>query len=100
MTETLTGRYFFPGSSRCVPARAMLKDDALRIEETQGSFLLEAPLSGLQISPRLGNLPRRFVLAEFIVRPPIPSLPVDTRLERSTGSSAGTPPEISLKRGH
>ena len=64
MTEALTGRYFFPGSSRCVPARAVLKDGALRVEEPAGALLLEAPLTELQISPRLGKLPRRFALAD------------------------------------
>ena len=47
-----------------MPARALLKDGALRIEEQEGAFLSEAPLTEFQISPRLGKLPRRFALPD------------------------------------
>src|SRR5258708_33669079 len=62
MSNALTGRYFFPGSARFVPARAILNDGNLRVEDEAGTVLSEVSLALLEISPRLGNLPRRLAL--------------------------------------
>jgi Zn-dependent protease with chaperone function len=62
MTDTLKGRYFFPGSARFVTARAMVQDESLRVEDEAGAILANMSLGALQVSPRLGNLPRRFML--------------------------------------
>ena len=62
MTGELTGRYFFPGSARFVHARAVLKDESLHVEDESGVVLANMSLASMQISPRLGNLPRRLTL--------------------------------------
>src|SRR5262249_6510706 len=64
MNDALSGRYFMPGSARFVPARATVEDGALCIDDESGSVLATAPLAQTEISPRLGNLPRRFTLSD------------------------------------
>ena len=64
MNDSLSGRHFLPGSARFVPARASVIDGRLRIADESGAALSEAPLAQIQVSPRLGNLPRRFTLAD------------------------------------
>ena len=64
MNDTLPGRYFLPGSARFVPARASVIHGALCIDDESGSVLATAPLERTEISPRLGNMPRRIALAD------------------------------------
>src|SRR4051812_1702410 len=64
MTEPLRGNYFLPGSARFITAQATVTGGALRITDETGGALAEMPLAGVQVSPRLGNLPRRFTLTD------------------------------------
>jgi Zn-dependent protease with chaperone function len=56
----LEGRFFPPASSRVTPARAAVVKELLRIEDLDGALLIEAPARQIRVSPRLGNVPRRF----------------------------------------
>ena len=58
MTEALSGRYFLPGSSRCVAARAILgPGGGLRIEDDSGALLCDSlaeaglPAGAVQMVP-------------------------------------------------
>ena len=64
MNDSLPGRYFLPGSARFVPARAEFRQGGLRISDPSDAVLAEAPLAQMQISARLGNMPRRFSLTD------------------------------------
>ena len=65
MSETLEGRYFYPGAARHVPARASVKAKrTLRIEDENGETLAEVPARGVTVTARLANLMRRFDLAD------------------------------------
>ena len=64
MTEPIIGRYFFPGAARFVPARAFVQDDSLRVEDENGGVLAPVSRDYVEISPRLGKLPRRFKLLD------------------------------------
>ena len=64
MTEAVSGRYFYPGTSRFVPARAVAEDGNLRVEDESGAVLAHLSLDHVEISPRLGNLQRRFTLLD------------------------------------
>jgi Zn-dependent protease with chaperone function len=64
MTEAVSGRYFYPGTSRFVPARAVVQDRNLRVEDENGAVLVHISLDHVEISPRLGNLHRRFTLLD------------------------------------
>jgi uncharacterized membrane protein YjgN (DUF898 family) len=64
VNDSLPGRYFLPGSARFVPARAEFRQGGLRISDPSDAVLAEAPLAQMQISARLGNMPRRFSLTD------------------------------------
>jgi len=64
MTQAVSGRYFYPGTSRFVPARAVVQDRNLRVEDESGAVLAHLSLDHVEISPRLGNLHRRFTLLD------------------------------------
>jgi Zn-dependent protease with chaperone function len=64
MTEALAGRYFYPGSSRYVPARAVAQDGILRVEDESGAVLAHVSFDHVEISPRMGSLRRRFTLLD------------------------------------
>ena len=64
MTGPIIGRYFFPGAARFVSARAIAEGDSLRIEDENGAVLAHVALTYVEISPRLGNLLRRFTLVD------------------------------------
>ncbi len=60
----LSGRYFAPGASRYQPANARTAahaatTDVLAIFSEDGTELSAAPIGVVQVSSRLGNLPRR-----------------------------------------
>jgi Zn-dependent protease with chaperone function len=59
------GRYFFPNSARCVAARATL-DTArmLTISGEDGAPLAAIAFAKVNITPRLGSLPRRLMLPD------------------------------------
>lgn len=57
------GRYFYPNAARVVQARAVKTDTGLlRIEELDGSLLIEVPLLAVKVSDRLASLPRRLTM--------------------------------------
>ena len=59
----IEGRYFFPKSARHVPARLSVEAGAtLHIQGEDGAVLAEAPVRKVRVSPRLGNIARRFDL--------------------------------------
>ena len=64
MTEAVAGRYFYPGSSRFVAARAIADDGSLRVEDESGALLANVSFDYVEISPRMGNLRRRFTLLD------------------------------------
>jgi Zn-dependent protease with chaperone function len=64
MTEIVAGRYFYPGSSRYVPARAVAEQDSFRVEDESGALLAHVSFEHVEISPRMGNLRRRFTLLD------------------------------------
>jgi Zn-dependent protease with chaperone function len=62
---TLEGRYFFPNSARNVPARLSIADGrAVRIQGYDGVLLADVPVRKVRVSPRLGNIARRFELSD------------------------------------
>lgn len=60
----IQGRYFYPGSARCISARALLAGGTWRIETLDGALLTEAPSNKVAISARLGGLPRRLTFPD------------------------------------
>jgi Zn-dependent protease with chaperone function len=63
MTATLTGRYFFPRSSRFVEATASIgADRTLHIANRGGGAIEEAHLRSVRVSLRIGHVMRRFGL--------------------------------------
>src|SRR4051794_8424816 len=64
MTDAVAGRYFYPGSSRFVPAKAVARDGSLRVEDESGAVLAHVSFDYVEASPRMGNLRRRFTLLD------------------------------------
>jgi len=64
MSEAVAGRYFFPGTTRFVAARAVADGDILRVEDESGTVLAHVALELVEISPRLGTLRRRFTFMD------------------------------------
>jgi Zn-dependent protease with chaperone function len=59
------GRYYFPHSARCVPARvAIAEGRLLRITTPEGEALAEVSIRVVKISSRLGDVPRRIRLPD------------------------------------
>ncbi len=59
----IEGRYFFPNSARHVPARLSVEDGkTLHIQGEDAAALADVPVREVRVSPRLGNIARRFDL--------------------------------------
>lgn len=59
------GRFYYPHSARCVPARVSVGEGRLlRITTPEGEVLAEAPAKSVNISSRLGDVPRRIHLPD------------------------------------
>ncbi len=87
---TLNGRYFFPHSARYVAARLSVHDGkTLHIEGEDGTALADAPVRKVRVSPRLGNIARRFDLPDGARFETYDNDGVDALLRATRGLSSG-----------
>ena len=86
----LTGRYFFPHSARAVSARLSIAGGmTLHVEGEDGAALAEVPVRKVRVSPRLGNIARRFDLPDGARFETYDNDGVDELLRATRGLSGG-----------